>query len=344
MNKRLRNGLLIFSIILVFAILISVSIFSNYVPMNPEGTVGNTAGNLNNRGLFCEHDGVVYFSNPYDGGALYSMNPDETNIKKLNSASIELINAGGNYLYYFQSSVDGSAGLGYIRTRSGIYRSDLNGKKVTGFHTNAAFSMQLIDNYLYYMVTDASGPHLYKQKIDKSEEILLSDTQINPACVVGSNIYFNGTEDDHYLYTLNTGTDEISTVWEGNLWYPIVDGDYVYYMDVANNYRLCRYSFSNDVIEVLTSDRIDTYNLCGGMIYYQKSSSSDPCLMRMGLDGSNPEIVAEGIYSDINATSQYVYFHPFENASPTYRTPVNGPVQVGTFDAAMQAAMENMEK
>ena len=33
---------------------------------------GSTAGNLYNGGLFCEYDGTVYFSNPSDGGKLYS--------------------------------------------------------------------------------------------------------------------------------------------------------------------------------------------------------------------------------------------------------------------------------
>ena len=58
-------------------------------------------------------------------------------------------------------------------------------------------------------------------------------------------------------------------------------------------------------------------------------------------DGSNPEVVAEGIYSDINATSQYVYFHPFGSEVPTYRTPLEGPIQVNTFNNAMEAAMKN---
>ena len=38
---------------------------SRRIAMNPAGTVGNTAGNLNNDGLFCEYDGTVYFLNPY---------------------------------------------------------------------------------------------------------------------------------------------------------------------------------------------------------------------------------------------------------------------------------------
>lgn len=340
MHKRVRNALLITGAILIFAGIIVYTVLSQRIPMNPEGTVGNTAGNLNNRGLFCEYDGLVYFSNPYDGGALYSMTPDEENIKRLGATSVELINAGGNFLYYFQLETGGSAGLGSMRIRKGIYRSNLNGKNASCLTSDTAFAMQLVNNYLYYLVTDRSGPHFYKQKIDKSDTVLLSDSQVNPACVQGNTIYYNGTERDHALYALNTADDTVSLVWAGNLWNPILDGGYVYYMDVANNYRLCRYSLSADVIEVLTNDRIDSYNMAAGMIYYQKSSSTEPCLMRMALDGSNPEVVAEGVFSDINITSRYVYFHPFENAAPTYRTPVNGPIQVQTFDAALEAALQ----
>lgn len=341
MNKRLHTTLITIVIVLLFVVIFVVSIRSEKITLNPSGTIGNTAGNLNNRGLFCEYGGVVYFSNPYDKDSLYSMSPNETNLKKLGSAPIELINAGGKYLYYFQTAADGSAGLGYVRTRNGIYRSNLNGKEANCLSTATVFSMQVINNYLYYLTSDANGPHFYKQKIDGSEETLIADTQINPASVVGSTIYFNGTENDHELYALNTADDSISAIWAGNIWYPIVDGDYVYYMDVANNYRLCRYSLSGDVIEVLTNDRVDTYNLCGNMIYYQKSSISDPCLKRMNKDGSNNELIADGIYSEINATSQYVYFHPYDSMVPTYRTPINGPVTVSTFDAAMNAAFEN---
>lgn len=341
MKKKLRNFLIVTSLIAVFAALLFLHIMSERVTMNPAGTIGNTAGNLNNHGLFCEYNGRVYFSNSYDGGALYSMNPDETDLKKLGEMPVELINAGGKYLYYFQTSAGGGSGLGYMRTRYGIYRSELNGKKVVNFNTDTAFSIQLIDNYLYYLVSDEKGPHFYKQKIDRSETVLLSDTIINPACVVNGSIYFNGTQEDHALYSLQAENDTVSTVWEGNLWYPIVEGGYVYYLDLDRNYSLCRYSLSDKAIEILTNDRVDTYNLYGNWIYYQKNSSTEPCLKRMNLDGSNAEIIAKGNYSDINITSQYVYFHEFGNSTPIYRTPLNGSVNVTTFDAAFNAAVPN---
>ena len=103
MRKLVRNLLLGAGAILILAVFVIYNIVTNRIPMNPEGTVGNTAGNLNNRGLFCEYDGLVYFSNAYDRGALYSMTPDEQNVRKLGSVSVELLNAGGSFLFYFQS-------------------------------------------------------------------------------------------------------------------------------------------------------------------------------------------------------------------------------------------------
>ena len=115
-------------------------------------------------------------------------------------------------------------------------------------------------------------------------------------------------------------------------------------MDVENNYRLCRYNFTTGTEEVLTEDRVDTYNLCDAYIYYQKNDATNPALKRMGLDGSNPEEIRSGNYSKINITSQYVYFEQFGSETPVYHTPTYGAINVETFDAAQRAAVDNMRK
>jgi len=347
MTTTKKNIIIVCAVVCVLAALFAVAMLTGRIPMNDEYTVGNTAGNLNNGGLFCESDGKVYFANAYDNNALYSMNPDETELVKLNSNYVASINAGGDYLYYYmESGTKGSGqGLGFMSRTAGIYRSGKDGKKVSCLDRTFAVKMQLCGNYLYYQdYSNKSGTVLSKVKIDKSEKVKVADYVINPTSCVNGLIYFNGTEDDHELYTLNTANDAITSIWPGDIWDPVYLDGYVYYMDVQNNYRLCRYNMSENVIEVLTDDRIDFFNIYSDYIYYQKSSKTEPALKRMHIDGSDPEIVASGVYENINITSQYVYFNEYGASVPVYKTSTFGNVYVTTFDAAASAAAANMNQ
>lgn len=334
---------ILFPVILIL-FLTATLIISNYrkkIPSNDISVTGNTAGNLNNHGLFCELDGKVYFSNAYDNGCMYSMNVDETEVTKIVSGKVSSINAAGNYLYYFMDSATGGSGFGYVIRTYGVYRSKLNGKSSACLVRDACVTMQLVGDYLYYQrYNNQDFTKFYKLKTDKSENLLVSDEIVNPAACYNGIIYFNGQNKDHYLYALDTRTDTISTVYEGNLWYPVYKDGYIYYMDVSSDYRLCRYSLSGNTVEVLTHDRVDTYNVGNYYIYYQKNDSDSPALMRMMLDGSNPEVVAEGNYENINITSQYVYFNEFNNEVPVYRTPADGSINVSPFTAARDAVLK----
>ncbi len=338
MKKNWKFILIIGLIILALGISAIMSSLAGKVPPNDISVTGNTAGNLNNGGLFAESNGKVYFSNAYDNGCLYSMNSNETELEKLSTNQVNSINVGGNFLYYYMDSSGGGTGLGYVVRTYGVYRSKLNGNDTKCLDRNAAVTMQLVGDYIYYQrYNNKDFTKFYKVKTDKTENELVSDIIINPAACYNGIIYFNGTEDNHYLYSLDTRTDLISTVFEGNLWYPAYNGGYIYYMDVSSNYRLCRYSLSENTVEILTNDRVDTFNVGDSYIYYQRNSATDPALMRMRLDGSEPEVVASGNYTNINLTSTYAYFNAFGADVPVYHTPVNGPVNVTTFTAAMEA-------
>lgn len=344
MTTKQKNILILSITGVVLILLFLLVIFSGHISLNDENTTGNTAGNLNNGGYFCETKDRVYFANAYDNYALYSMNPDETDLKKLNDNSVSSINAGGNYLYYAMSSNSNGSGLGFVRKTSGIYRSKLNGSGVTCLDRCHIVTMQLCGNYLYYEKYDnTEAVSLDKIKINKKDKQTLAAERINPNCFVNGRIYYQGTEEDHYLHVLDTATDTTDVVWQGDIWNPIYQNGYVYYMDVANNYRLCRYSMSDNVVEVLTNDRIDMFNVYDNYIYYQVSSKDAPALKRMLADGSSQELIREGVYQNINITSQYVYFNAFNEETPVYKTSTYGPVNVTTFDAGMQAALDNMK-
>lgn len=350
MNKKTKHNLKIILALVIFLLLLTGLTVFNYitskVPSNPISYVGNTPGNIQNGGYFATNseDGRIYFSNAYDNGYMYSMNPDETDIKKVNGSNSKFICPSGKYVYYYIDTATGGTGLGYVIKTVGLYRSKTNGKDAACLDREAVISMQLIGDYIYYEKYDNQNiPKLFKIKTDKSESILVSDEILDPANAYNGTIYYNGTGKNHYLYALNTQTDTAYTMFEGNIWFPQYSNGYIYYLDVPNNYRLCRYNPSTQTVDVLTEDRVDCYNVSDAYIFYQKSDKDFPALMKIRIDGSSPEKIMDGVYKDINLTSNYAYFRSFQDPNNIYHVPINGG-SVGFFNAASEAAIANQKK
>ena len=104
MNKKLRSILIAIAAIAIIIGLYIAYYFSTKIPNSPNEALGNTAGNLVSDGLFCESDGIIYFSNPYDLGRLYSMNSDCSNIQLVSSDCVSNINVYGDYIYYARNN------------------------------------------------------------------------------------------------------------------------------------------------------------------------------------------------------------------------------------------------
>lgn len=344
MNKN-KPKIIAFSIIgVILLICICYSIFSTGFTAIDESVTGNIPGNMNNFGLFCESDGEIFFSNTYDNYALYKMNSDMTGMQKLNDLSVKFINAGGKYVFFFGQPSSTTSGLGGVVAKPGMYQLNKDGKKLKALTKDISQNMMLVGNNLFYQhYTVKTGTTFAKidLKQDKSTEIL--DYMINPSGYSAGRFYFNGLYNDHYLYTYDPASDSVECIWEGDVWDPIYQDGYVYYMDIQNNYRLCRYSLSDNTIEVLTKDRLDFYNMYKNVIYYQ-TSVGDSCLKRMNIDGSGNEVVANGVFSSVSITSNYTFFTTFKDDYPIYYTPTFGSIDVKEFTQARDILMQKKAK
>ena len=344
--KKSKKSPLRFIIPGVFIVIVLLGIYfksrSLYISPIPKDSVGNTAGNLRGEGRFCEYNGKVYFSNPYDNDTLYVMNPDGSEIKKLLNSSVSYINAGGNYLFYYLKSKNGGSGLGYIRNTTGIYRSKLTGKETSCLDKDMATMMVLVGDEIYFQHYDnVNFSTLHKvPAAGADEEIELSKDIIETACAANGRIYYSGLTKDHCLYAWNTENDTTSLIWDGNTCYPTVIDNIVYYMDIDYDYRLFRYDLSSGELTALTNERLDYYNIYDNVIFYQTGGTKAPALMRMNLDGSNPEVVMEGVFHRINTTSAYTYFQPYGEDNIIYRTSTFGPIAVDNFYQAEMAAQQ----
>ena len=352
MKKNVRTIVIAaLSIILFFAAIIitnNIIRIRQRVPDNPPGTIGNTAGNLYNSGLFCEANGKVYFSNPYDGGCLYSMNPDHSEMMKLASGDISHINVAGDYVYYYSNSSGGESGLGYIRNLRGIYRCKTNGKDSKSVMEVISDGLILIDDNLYYTnftsgeKDDNAVVTLKSCTTNGEDEKIILEEAVRLGCGYNQQLYYAGVNNDHYLYAYDYLTGTTNLINDNTYMYlPILADGYIYYIDTLDNYKIKRCSIYDGAVSVIVNERVDTYNLYGSIIYYQTADPDNYALKRIFTDGTGEELIKSGVYTDINITQNYVYFRNFQAEMPVYMTPTIGGVNVTTFDEAIRGVLQN---
>ena len=104
MKSKYLKPVLVICILIIIAIVVSF-LTREKVKYNEGYVNGNTAGNLYNGGMFCEHNGTIFFANPNDGNRLYSMDSNGENLKKLSNDVANFINADDNYVYYVRNNV-----------------------------------------------------------------------------------------------------------------------------------------------------------------------------------------------------------------------------------------------
>ena len=330
-NKRI---LLVSSIIaLIIAGILVLYFIEQQIPMSPSD-FGNSAGNLQNSGLVFEMDGKVYFANPYDGNCLYSMNLDESKPKRLTSMGVKYINGANGYLYFYMDSTKLSTkvkGLGNVSNQYGIYRCKINGGDQTCLLRDFCGEVNLCGEYLYYQ-NKMNGGSLEKIRVDKSHKSTVADEMISPVCYDNGIIYYSGVSDDHSIHALYTTSGDVSQdLLTGYYFFPVVRGNYIYYLNGESNYSLWRTNLYSGEQQLVTSDRIDCFTMDDNYIYYAFSNADAPSLRRCDLDGENRIILYDGVVNSLNLTSNYLYFKVYGNDEMMYHMPLDGSAPPSLF-------------
>lgn len=324
MNIRIAIGFLITGLLVV--LLLVVYFLDQRVPRDPSD-IGNSAGNLHNGGLVFEMDGKVYFANPSDSDCLYSMNLDETNPKRITSMRTKYISGANGYLYFYMDSTKKAGkvtGLGAATNQFGIYRCKVNGRNQECLNRDFCGEMQLCGEYLYYQTKTDSGS-LDKIRVDKKNKSKVLDEMVSPVCYSNGVIYYTGVSSDHSIHALDTKAgDRTYDVLPGHLFFPVVTGGYIYYLNGDSNYSLWRTSLSTGETEIITSERCDNFTMNNQHIYYTYSNGLLSQLKRCDLDGSNQYILFQGVTNSLNLTSKYLYFKVYGNDNVMYHIPLDG--------------------
>lgn len=333
MKKRLLI-IIIVIVLLLAAVGGGIFIFlSGRTKLNDSYVNGNTAGNLYNGGLFCEYGDTIYFANPSDRDRLYSMDKNGNNLTKLCDDVVSYINVDEHYIYYVRNNPGSSNDFSFLTINTdSLCRIDREGgdNSILVLDSEPSMYASLLGNYIYYLhYSDSNGTTLYKVKIDGSEQKEVLTNSFFTASTLGQYMYYNGLEGEHYIWRLNTEDDSKGMLYGGNCWMPtITDESTAYFMDCDNNFTIAKVDLTTGTKTLVCEDRVDCYNVSGDYIYFQRNES--PALCRIRTDGSDYEVLSEGIHTNINVTSDYVYFRDY-NTEQTFRISKSSGASVESF-------------
>jgi hypothetical protein len=330
--KRILIILAILTVVVTGSVLIYSSGRTYY---NNDDEIGNTTGNIINGGLFCENEGKIYFSNDMADGSLYVMNSDCSNIKKVSNDKAVYINVDENYIYYVRANNtrENQSGNFLMFYNTGVFRINQNGSNLKAITGNPGAYLTLKGNNIYFQRYDVGvGLYLYKYQIDGSLERLLLKDAVIPSTIKDTSLYYVGYAKDHNINSLDLESFTTHPVFTGSYAYPIFMGDYIYYMNPEEDYRIYRMNSDGSNPTLLVDERCSTYNVTntGDYLYYQVDDTKNNRISRINLETLDAETLLDGNYKQIHVTDSYVFFKDFDNTN-TYIMPANGAPDVSIF-------------
>lgn len=336
MNNTLKK--IIIAIIIAAALICSILLYyrTTRTSLNEEDVIGNTAGNLYNGGLFCEYNGVIYFSNMNDDGALYQMNLNCTDVRKIHPNKVKYINADANYLYYSKVNYSKQKHSDNIFElyNAGVYRIDKNGKNLKLLNKDPAGVVSLFKNTLFFQHYNTSeGLTFYKVNIDDTDEKKLYDDPIVPASYINGEMYFSGASFDHDIHALNMNNLSVRTVYTGNTYMPIATNDWIYYISLEDNYKLYRIDLNGENKTLIVDEFVFTYNISpdGNKIYYQVDGGDNNRIECLDLSSMTTKTIQQGDFKEIHVTTNYIFFLDFKEINVYAYDPVTE--KLSTFHA-----------
>lgn len=291
---------------------------ANQVPS--DYTPGNTAGNLYNRGLFCESDGILYFSNIAEDGALYQMNLDGSGLKLVTDDKVRFLNADEDFLYYSCANhAKENTMVSFLSFyNTGLFRMKKNGNDKVMLESEACgLTILAGEEMLYQRYTTSTAINLYTISTDKGNKKQLTKNAILPACIEDGILYYSNVEGDHAIYTMDLKTKKTSLYYDGNTMMPMLMDNYLYFVSLSDGYALCRVDRDSWEKEILVEDFISTYNITedGRYLIYQIDGGDHNRIEYLDLVTGQTTLLKEGDYKSIHTTSIGVFFLDYEETT-----------------------------
>lgn len=298
---------------------------------------GNSIGNIRNEGKILDYGKYIIYAS---GKGVYKVNKDGSEYEKLSDMS------DCTYLNFYNDSIY------CVYKDTALYKMNIDGSEseevVNGYGELPFPYGVIIDEDIMYIgceyIVDLSKLAANNNRFILGEIYCTKTTPMKTINVVDDNIFFYGKETSSKrekggIYKMNWDGTQMEKIYEGYVYFCIIDGEWAYCWDYANTVAsVFRYKLDGTEKEVLLdySDADDdTYitglNVTDGWIYYELSDSPDESqngIYKMKTDGTEKQLLTnnrsyedrEGIY----VVDEWVYYCPEESSNELWRVKVDG--------------------
>lgn len=193
-------------------------------------TLGNTHGNIANKGLVCGYDGWIYYSDFNNEGYLCRMKADGSDKQILLEEKCEYINVMNDYLYFKGEN-------GFIK------RCKLDGSELVNLTEKYVGEIFVTSENIFY-ISDS----IEKIDLDGSRhESLTKEGNYFNIDICGDYIFYTELSDNFKIYAVKKDGSQQYLVME-NARAGVILGEYLYYVDMATN-RYRRYNLTTGKTE-----------------------------------------------------------------------------------------------
>lgn len=238
--------------------------------------VGNSSGNLNNKGLVAKQGDWIYFAS--DEGILHRIKFNGEDKTRLTKNTVQFINVQGAWVYYVNDSKSN------IISRT---RIDGKGTEEVISHDHAS-SLTLYHDWLYYINHSDQGK-IYKIKLDGTEKTKLSEQAAHHFTIFENNLYYiqdNGKEKEEKsgsIYKLDIQGGKSTQVTEDKVGGIVAVDGWLYYINTSDKQALYRMKTNGSEEEKLVDDQTIAFYADEEWAYYQKELNRGRILFKMNV-------------------------------------------------------------
>lgn len=270
--------------------------------------LGNTNGNINNKGSLCADPENLYYQKIDDGYKIYKSDLKGNNETKLNDTSSYFINVYNDKIYYANED-DGFS----------VYSMNKDGSDNKRILEAPANYMTIYKDNIYYSNADDNS-FVYRASIDGTKNEKIFGNAAYFVTAYKDKLYFVNTSDNAKIYQTDLDGNDPKVLVEDYSCYINLYNDYIYYTtppdpktkeggDHLHRYSLIDHT-TDDLLDIACSD----INIADDRIYYLNMDESKIYSCDLECQDIKEVVNERGYYINVAGNKLY-YLYPVDNSN-----------------------------